>query len=79
MRLTFTANTGWPAGQLAEFEVYGPATGDTQPPSAPTNLAFTQPASGQIRLTWNASTDNVGVTGYDIYANGVLRTSVGTC
>ncbi|WP_203914430.1 CARDB domain-containing protein, partial [Rhizocola hellebori] len=32
---------------------------------------------GQIRLTWNASTDNVGVTGYDIYANGALRASVG--
>ena len=51
--------------------------GDTQAPSAPSGLAFTQPASGQIRLTWNASTDNVGVTGYDIYANGQLRTSVG--
>jgi hypothetical protein len=77
VRLNITANTGWPAGQLAEFEVYGPATGDTQPPSAPTGLAFTQPAPGQIRLTWNASSDNVGVTGYDIYANGTLRTSVG--
>ena len=51
-----------------------PAT--PQAPSAPSSLAFTQPASGQIRLTWNASTDNVGVTGYDIYANGALRTSV---
>ena len=28
-------------------------------------------------LTWTASTDNVGVTGYDIYANGTLLTSVG--
>ncbi|MFF5294234.1 discoidin domain-containing protein [Paractinoplanes globisporus] len=77
VRLTFTANTGWPAGQLSELEVYGPATGDTQAPSAPGNLAYTQPGSGQIRLTWSASTDNVGVTGYDVYANGVLRTSVG--
>ncbi|MER7416841.1 discoidin domain-containing protein [Micromonospora peucetia] len=77
LRLLFTANTGWPAGQLAELEIYGPATGDTQPPSAPANLAFTEPAAGQIRLTWAASTDNVGVTGYDVYANGVLRTSVG--
>ncbi|HCT78745.1 MAG TPA: Secreted glycosyl hydrolase, partial [Micromonosporaceae bacterium] len=76
VRLHITANTGWPAGQISEFEVYGPTTGDTQPPTAPTNLAYTQPASGQIRLTWNASTDNVGVTGYDIYANNVLRTSV---
>ncbi|MFK3982804.1 discoidin domain-containing protein [Micromonospora sp. NPDC050397] len=76
VRLNITANTGWPAGQLSEFEVYGPAEGDTQAPTAPGNLAYTQPGSGQIRLTWNASTDNVGVTGYDIYANGTLRTSV---
>ena len=57
--------------------MYGPT--DAATPSrrrAPGNLAYTQPASGQIRLTWNASTDNVGVTGYDIYANGALRTSV---
>ncbi|MGK5737489.1 galactose-binding domain-containing protein [Micromonospora sp. URMC 103] len=77
VRLLVTANTGWPAGQLSELEVYGPATGDTAPPSAPGNLALTQPAPDQIRLTWNASTDNVGVAGYDVYANGVLRTSVG--
>jgi hypothetical protein len=76
LRLNITANTGWPAGQLAEFEVYGPSTGDTSPPTAPANLAFTEPATGQIRLTWNASTDNVGVTGYDIYANNALLTTV---
>jgi hypothetical protein len=76
LRLNVTANTGWPAGQLSELEVYGPATSDTQSPSAPANLAYTQPAGGQIRLTWNASTDNVGVTGYDIYANNSLLTSV---
>ena len=32
---------------------------------------------GQIRLAWSASTDNVAVTGYDVYANGALRGSVG--
>ncbi|MFI6389306.1 discoidin domain-containing protein [Nonomuraea sp. NPDC050540] len=78
VRLSITANTGWPAGQISELEVYGPATGpDTQPPAAPGNLAFTEPASGQIRLTWHASTDNVGVTGYEIYANNALRATVG--
>ncbi|ANZ41284.1 glycosyl hydrolase [Lentzea guizhouensis] len=76
LRLRITANTGWPAGQLSEFEVHGPTGGDTQAPSAPANLAFTQPQSGQIRLTWNASTDNTGVTGYDVFANGSLRTTV---
>ncbi|MEV0798097.1 discoidin domain-containing protein [Kribbella sp. NPDC050281] len=76
VRIRLTANTGWPAGQLSELEVYGPATGDTQAPTAPGNLALTEPGAGQIRLSWNASTDNVGVTGYDVYANGQLRTSV---
>ncbi|MEV4522408.1 discoidin domain-containing protein [Micromonospora tulbaghiae] len=76
LRLLFTANSAWPAGQLAELEVYGPVTGDTQAPGAPGNLAFTEPATDQVRLTWTASTDNVGVTGYEVYANGTLRTTV---
>ncbi|MBQ0905744.1 discoidin domain-containing protein [Micromonospora sp. U21] len=77
VRVQVTGNTGWPAAQFSEVEVYG-AVGspDTQAPSVPGNLAYTQPASGQIRLTWSASTDNVGVTGYDVYANGALRGSV---
>ncbi|WP_230986590.1 carbohydrate-binding protein [Cohnella fermenti] len=49
---------------------------DNQAPSAPTGLSFTLPSSGTIALSWNASTDNVGVTGYDIYANSQLRASV---
>ncbi|HEY0451940.1 discoidin domain-containing protein [Actinophytocola sp.] len=76
VRLHITANTGWSAGQISEFEVYGPTGGDTSPPTAPANLRFTEPQAGQIRLDWNASTDNVGVTGYNVYANNVLRTSV---
>ncbi|MBB5869644.1 hypothetical protein F4553_003023 [Allocatelliglobosispora scoriae] len=77
VRLNITANTAWPAGQISEFEVYAPTGGgDTTPPTAPGSLAYTQPASGQIKLTWNASSDAVGVTGYDVYANGSLRTSV---
>ncbi|GAA5042854.1 discoidin domain-containing protein [Thermocatellispora tengchongensis] len=76
LRVRITANTRWPAGQVSELEVYGPATGDTEAPTAPGNLAYTEPATGQIRLTWSASSDNVGVTAYDIYADNELRTSV---
>ena len=41
VRVHVTANTGWPAGQLAELEVYGPAGGDDasrrpRPPASPT-------------------------------------------
>jgi hypothetical protein len=76
LRVRVTANTGQPAAQVSELEVYGPETGDTQPPTAPANLAFTEPATGQIRLTWNESSDDTAVTGYDLYANGELLTSV---
>lgn len=43
---------------------------DTQAPTAPSGLAVTTPSSSQANLTWNASTDNVGVSGYRIYRNG---------
>ncbi|MFH9729720.1 discoidin domain-containing protein [Streptomyces sp. NPDC017260] len=76
VRVLVTANTGQPAAQVSELEVYGPATGDTQAPTAPANLALTEPATGQVRLTWNEATDDTAVTGYDIYANGDLLTTV---
>ncbi|MEU1875639.1 discoidin domain-containing protein [Streptomyces sp. NPDC019793] len=76
VRVLVSANTGQPAAQVSELEVFGPQTGDTQAPTAPANLAFTEPTTGQIRLTWNESSDDTAVTGYDIYANGDLLTSV---
>jgi chitodextrinase/dihydrofolate reductase len=39
-------------------------SGDTQPPTVPSNLTATVASSSQINLSWTASTDNVGVTGY---------------
>jgi len=41
-------------------------TADTTPPTAPSTLVATASSSTQIGLTWTASTDNVGVTGYRI-------------
>ena len=52
---------------------------DTTPPTAPTGLAVTVTGPGSIALSWTASTDNVGVTGYDIDEGGsVVATSTGT-
>jgi hypothetical protein len=53
-------------------------TGDTTPPSVPTGLATTSVASGSVSLSWNASSDNVGVTGYTIYRNGTLYGTTGS-
>jgi hypothetical protein len=75
VRLNFTANTGWPAAQLSEFEVYE-ATSATTSPTAPTNLVVTTPTSGQVKLTWGASTDPTGIASYSIYRNGAVDASV---
>lgn len=43
--------------------------GDTQAPTAPTNVRITATTSSSVALAWNASSDNVGVTRYDIVQN----------
>ncbi len=43
---------------------------DKTPPSAPANLHSTGTTSSSVSLAWNASTDNVGVTGYDVFVGG---------
>ncbi|WP_424961542.1 S8 family serine peptidase [Ekhidna sp.] len=43
------------------------STGDTQAPTAPTNLSASNVTQTSLTLNWTASTDNVGVTGYDVY------------
>ena len=44
---------------------------DNTAPSVPTGLSASAASSTSINLTWNASTDNVAVTGYKIYRGGV--------
>lgn len=50
---------------------------DTQPPTTPTNLQATAVSSSRVNLSWTASTDNLVVTAYDLYRNGLPLTSVG--
>ena len=40
----------------------------TQPPTAPTGIALGTRTTTSISITWTASTDNLGVAGYDLYA-----------
>ncbi|MHB8660871.1 MAG: fibronectin type III domain-containing protein, partial [Minisyncoccota bacterium] len=62
-----------------EYVSAGGGTTDTTPPSTPTGLSATVVSSSQINLSWTASTDNVGVTGYKIYRNGTqVTTTTGT-
>lgn len=44
---------------------------DRQEPFLPTNVKATALSSSQIKITWTASTDDVGVIGYKVYRDGV--------
>src|SRR6266446_1585327 len=53
---------------------------DTTPPSTPTGLTAAAAGSNAANLSWNASTDNVGVTAYILLRNGVqIATPATTC
>lgn len=55
------------------------AISDTSAPSAPTNLTASGTTQTTTNLSWNASTDNVGVTGYDVYqGSSVIATVTAT-
>src|SRR5207247_470911 len=47
-----------------------PAAPDTTPPSVPTGLTASGDSASQINLSWAASSDNVGVSGYRVYRGG---------
>jgi chitodextrinase len=55
---------------LTGSEIQSLANPDTQAPTTPTNLTATAISSTQINLSWSASTDNVGVTGYKVFRGG---------
>ncbi|MGH7274102.1 MAG: fibronectin type III domain-containing protein, partial [Nitrospiria bacterium] len=62
--MTVTDSTGETANQTLTLTINNPA--DTTPPSAPSNLTATAIGSSRIDISWTASTDNVGVTGYRV-------------
>ena len=85
MRVSMKYNgipTSCEAFQYGEVEDYtvviNGGVSDTQAPSAPTSLAALGTTQTSTNLTWNAATDNVGVTGYDVYQGAVLKASVTT-
>lgn len=49
--------------------------GDTQSPTAPLNLMSTGSTDTAIDLSWEASTDNVSVTAYNLYQDGAIAQS----
>ncbi|UJF33920.1 family 14 glycosylhydrolase [Paenibacillus hexagrammi] len=70
---TYTPGTNGAAGTITSG---APATNtDTTAPSVPSNVTVSSKTSSSVSLSWTASTDAVGVTGYEIWRDG---TKVGT-
>ncbi len=62
---TFTVSQG---GTSIFYTSKGTSPGtDTQPPSVPGSLTARAVSASEVSLSWSASSDNVGVTGYRVY------------
>ncbi len=71
-------NPSWEGVTALEWNSQAPPP-DSTPPTTPTGLTATAVSSSQINLAWTASTDDVGVTGYRVYRDGVqAATAAGT-
>lgn len=65
-------------GPVAE-DIWGYYTSsDSTAPTVPTNVSVSNITTSSIDVSWDASTDNVGVTNYEIYANNLLVKTTNT-
>jgi glucose/arabinose dehydrogenase len=62
---------------LQELGVYGTTGGDTTAPTPPGTPTLVSATANSATIRWTGSTDDVGVTGYDVYHDGQLCASVG--
>ena len=88
IRLEYFDNTGdasirlsWsspsqPKQVIPQSQLFGVIAADSTAPSIPTGLTAAAISSTQINLSWTASTDNIGVTGYKIFRGGVQISTV---
>tara|TARA_R110000823_G_scaffold159218_5_gene290363 strand:+ start:9703 stop:12747 length:3045 start_codon:yes stop_codon:yes gene_type:complete len=64
-------------GEVEDYTInLGAGAPDTQAPTAPSSLAASNVTQTTLSLSWNASTDNVGVTGYDVFQGSTNLGSV---
>lgn len=50
---------------------------DSESPTQATNLVVSNAQPTSLQLSWTAATDNIGVSGYEVFVNGVLNTTTG--
>jgi chitodextrinase len=65
------------SAQSAAASATTPAAPDTLAPSVPTGFTAMVLGTTQVKLTWGASSDNVGVVSYKLYSSGALVATLG--
>ncbi len=74
---SYTVRARDAAGNIsAASNILNVSTGDTHPPTTPTGLSASIINVTSVTLTWLASTDNVGVSEYEVYKDGVLASTI---
>ncbi len=64
-------------GEVEDYTVIiAGTTADTQAPTVPAGLAASNVTETTLTLNWDAATDNVGVTGYDVYQGSTVIETV---
>jgi len=69
-------NAGRTFQTLFDSVLSAPTEGDTNAPSAPSGLQATAVTENHVDLSWTGSTDDIGVTSYEIRRNGAPVGSV---
>jgi fibronectin type 3 domain-containing protein len=85
-RIAYDRNGNYDAVEIARYREFAQSAvfrdpvvtePDTEAPSTVADLGASA-AADDVALDWTAATDNVGVTGYDVYRNGQLLATSGT-
>ena len=70
---TIVSGGDFNSSEATQFCVEGSGSGgDTEAPTAPTGLTASNVTETTANLSWNASSDNTGVTEYEVYQGGSL-------
>lgn len=76
----FTVTAADAAGNVSDVStpVEGTTNADEEAPTVPQNVTISNVNATSVTLAWDASTDNAGIAGYDIYINGEFYQTVET-
>lgn len=81
LRFVGTTGSSW-SSDIAIDDInltVGGSTVDTSAPTAPSNLAASGITETSLTISWSASSDNIGVTGYNVYqGSSLLGTTTST-